>query len=599
MSTSSPSQPFAVTSMLQVALGDTIDLPFWDDFSKYKRLDTTLWDFGKDVYINGTQAINPPTVNVATFDGINSLGQPYQESAVFNGPSDSLVSKPINLSGLEEDIKNTVYLSFYWQLKGLGEIPNEEDSLRISFLDSSNRWIVQDINPDRDLQSLTGGLSNLVFDSDSVQVFQQIILQVSDTAFFHAGFKFKFESFTSLNGVYDSWHIDYVYLNSHRNASDLTHFDRAISSKTTSLFYPYVSITTDEYLANTSQYTRYETVVLSNLDNSFHPARFSYQVNNLSSGASGTLNFVVPADLQPLEQGRQVQITNYTLPPVEQDSTIIETEIVYITGDKRLFEEVNPAGDTVFLDPDLTSNDTLRSLYTIHNYLAYDDGSAEFAAGINLFSGQLAVAFVLNEPDTLTDISIQFPSISPSSVGESLTIKVWTDLDNTALLREVGGIIEASQRDEFQTFSLSSNPVIVSDTFYIGFEQFTDNYIGVGFDRNNQGGAQMIYSNTNRDWTQNDRLEGSLMIRPIFKNSDFILSLKSEIDLISFYPNPSIEVVQFDRQMDQVQIYSLAGILLKEYHNSDKIDISNLSDGVYILFGRSRDLKISDRLIIR
>ncbi|MFT4739207.1 MAG: hypothetical protein ACI92W_003333, partial [Paraglaciecola sp.] len=48
--------------MLQVAVGDTIDLPFWDDFSKYKRLDTTLWDFGKDVYINGTQAINPPTV---------------------------------------------------------------------------------------------------------------------------------------------------------------------------------------------------------------------------------------------------------------------------------------------------------------------------------------------------------------------------------------------------------------------------------------------------------------------------------------------------------------------------------------------------------
>ena len=74
---------------------------------------TSLW-LDNDVYINNTFHIGAPTIGVATFDGIDSLGHAYdmtQDNSY--GIGDYLTSKPINLEG-----KTDVVLSFYYQQQG-------------------------------------------------------------------------------------------------------------------------------------------------------------------------------------------------------------------------------------------------------------------------------------------------------------------------------------------------------------------------------------------------------------------------------------------------------------------------------------------------
>ena len=83
-------------------------------------------------YYNTTYPILPPTIGVATLDGLNEFGQPYNNSNAGNyGKADVLTSKPIDLSGLVNN--DSVFLSFFYQAKGLGDFPNFEDSLIVQF----------------------------------------------------------------------------------------------------------------------------------------------------------------------------------------------------------------------------------------------------------------------------------------------------------------------------------------------------------------------------------------------------------------------------------------------------------------------------------
>jgi len=78
-----------------------LTLPFMDDFS-YASLEsselhypiTSLW-LDNDVFINSTLGVNPPSIGVATFDGLDAKGEPYISYNGVNedGPSDTLTSQ--------------------------------------------------------------------------------------------------------------------------------------------------------------------------------------------------------------------------------------------------------------------------------------------------------------------------------------------------------------------------------------------------------------------------------------------------------------------------------------------------------------------------
>jgi len=113
-------------------------LPFFDDFSKANGVyaDTSLWENSSSVWVNDGMAIRPPTINVATFDGLNSSGIPYNSNEVLlTGYTDTLMSRPIDLSesGVSVAERSSVYLSFMYQWQGNVEPPDEEDFLELSF----------------------------------------------------------------------------------------------------------------------------------------------------------------------------------------------------------------------------------------------------------------------------------------------------------------------------------------------------------------------------------------------------------------------------------------------------------------------------------
>ena len=79
--------------------------------------------------INSTHSKNALSIGVATFDGLNENGFPYDPT---NNSSDTLAdvltSKYFDLRG-----ENNVFLSFYYQGGGLGEAPSLDDSLVVEF----------------------------------------------------------------------------------------------------------------------------------------------------------------------------------------------------------------------------------------------------------------------------------------------------------------------------------------------------------------------------------------------------------------------------------------------------------------------------------
>src|SRR5687767_12191898 len=60
------------------ALGDTLALPFFDDFTSTNVYPDMKYWRDSDVYINSHFPISPPSYGVATFDNLNNKGVPYR-----------------------------------------------------------------------------------------------------------------------------------------------------------------------------------------------------------------------------------------------------------------------------------------------------------------------------------------------------------------------------------------------------------------------------------------------------------------------------------------------------------------------------------------
>ena len=71
------------------------------------------------VWINNGLGLNPPSLNVATLNGLDSAdNSPYSNQSIATGLRDTLVSQPIKLNEVISAERNSVYLSFF--ISGLG-----------------------------------------------------------------------------------------------------------------------------------------------------------------------------------------------------------------------------------------------------------------------------------------------------------------------------------------------------------------------------------------------------------------------------------------------------------------------------------------------
>ncbi|MEQ9306425.1 MAG: hypothetical protein RJQ14_21110, partial [Marinoscillum sp.] len=352
---------------------DTIALsiPFWDDFStSHSAPDTLKWIYGPDVFINATLGQNPPTFNVATFDGLNALGIAYDPLNEFNASGDSLASQFINLSTVAQSRRNTVFLSFYWQVGGNGEMPESKDSLVLYFRnalgDGKYRW-------DRKWSTI-GGIENVS------ERFTQTLVKVDSANYFHDQFQFKFVSFSSQRGPFDTWHIDYVYLNENRNANDFDELDQAMTGSPTALFNKYYSIPANIFFQQPEVYINAQRVQASNLENDVDPIVYGYNLSNLTTGEDYGTSVSVLSDIMLAREIREVEVYDITEINVSPQTTPLDSQVIvssfyYNSGDNFLVEN-DASGNPVSYPVDLKINDTLRSQYTLHNYYAYDDGTA-------------------------------------------------------------------------------------------------------------------------------------------------------------------------------------------------------------------------------
>jgi len=124
----------------------TIDetyLPFFEDFSSSDTvIRDSLWLYGNSVLLNNGIGIHPPSRNVVTFDGADSLGKPYSINDVLaKGFADQLISQPIRMDLVDVSERNTVYFSFFYELEGNGEPPDPGDQLILSFKNVSRRHL--------------------------------------------------------------------------------------------------------------------------------------------------------------------------------------------------------------------------------------------------------------------------------------------------------------------------------------------------------------------------------------------------------------------------------------------------------------------------
>lgn len=530
-----------------------IELPFWDDFSGSNQyVDSAWWEFSSQVQVIAKPGIGiaPPSINVATFDGVNAFGEVYSDTKT-DGPVDSLVSRKIDLTKVPANLRNTVFLSFFFQAKGLGEQPEEQDSLLLYMKKADSTWqVVWPLNEP--------------YPTDPT-VFTEKFIQVSDPAFYHSEFQFMFRAIGRQNGWFDNWHIDYVYMDKRRALGDNSYLDRTLTQLPTSILGEYSALPVEEYMVRSSSGSILSSTEtnIRNLENDFQPIEYSATLTDTLSGV--TLETLV--DAQPLLLFPKDAQTISAPPPATSaidpgDTLLLELKYLVNSGDKNLIDSIyNGDSDTVFYDNvNLRVNDTVRTYVSIQDYFAYDDGSAEVGAGINQRDGRLAYEYITETTLFLDKIEAYFPNTDRNQAGSPIEFFVLDDLDETetSTLGIINAAVQHTGIDEFVTYNFTST-VVVTDTFYIGFrhKDVDQLWISLGLDKNTDTGDK-IYANVSGVWAQNQSVVGSLMLRPRFTN-EVISAISEPLIATKVYPNPSQGRVQFNGSFDHIDAFDLLG----------------------------------------
>jgi len=552
-----------------------LKLPFLDDFSKPSPFpDTALWING-GVFTNYTYPICPHTLGVATFDGVNSYGLPYNPEAASNGsyPADTLTSQYIGLGSYAP--ADSVYFSFYWEAGGLGSYPKTNDSLVLEFSNGktwTEVWYQLGYEP---APPDTG--------------FHYVLIPVASEQYFLNAFQFRFRSYACTAGNLDHWHIDEVYLNQFRSYTDTSQSDIAFVYESPSMltnyeYEPWEQFESTDLKSSVFIYERNNnTVALNTLykDTIIGPAP------NLNSGYSGGVN-----NFQPFYTNGYNSYTPQCQPPLN---------FIYSapTGPATwaITYEMTASPD---FDP---WNDTLRFAQTFSNFYAYDDGTAEANYSVIPFNStptQLAEQITLNKKDTLLGIQMFFNYVLANTRGYIFRLAVWADAagqpaNNPIMEDSTLYSPDYTSLDQF-TYYKFKYPPTVSGIIYVGIVTTSGDSINIGYDMNNDHENQVFY-NVGYGWNYSS-FTGSIMMRPVFGNKLFnaINEVSAEKSDLEIFPNPARDEVTLSEAMLSntiVRIYASDGRLWYENLNfsGDHLNTSQLPEGFYIMQITPKDSK--------
>ena len=512
-------------------------IPFWDDFSQ--GIDASKWIAEGSSYTE-TIGTNAPSIGMVLFNGVDELGRSYSLQEKDQGESDFLTSIPLDLSSLDVVEQTSLYLSFFWQAGGKAEVPDRSDRLTLQILTPSGNW--------QTVWEKSGG------DGLDRSLFTQEIISILPE-WQHANFQFRFFSNGRQSGPFDSWLLDYVYLNSQRSTSLLTYPDRAITVPSTVRLgdfgaYPW------ELLAK-HQKDNWSTIKseFQNLENRFRAMEFSVTLQDSSATNLLSINTTTPFNPVPNALERRTIVSRtFTEIPVPSQPGELYFETSLITGD-GLLTSITGTDTTRYVQVDFRINDQVRTKFSLRDFFAYDQGQADYTAGINQRSGQLAIAYTTPEPVVLTGISIDFASARQAN--QVVDLVVWSSLDKSPLYTQEVALPAKSPEQPILYFKLEE-AVPVSGTFYVGFTQFTNDFLQVGLDKSNDFGDR-IYYNVGGGWVQNKDVAGALLIRPHVRLASNAGGNASPNTALRVYPNPAIDEVMVEGGFSYLQVLDAYG----------------------------------------
>ncbi len=552
---------------------DTVELPFRDDFSdSYIQPKTSLWS-DRFAFINNDYPVFPVTAGVATLDALSYDGTEYPGAGTIPYIADYLTSKPVNLDYPAGD---SIYLSFFYQPKGNGEIPDSRDSLCLDFYrPGSNTW--------KRTWAIPG---------DSLRPFKRVMIPVTDTAYLKKGFRFRFFNYASqaentdypdLRANVDHWNIDYVYLDRGRRISDTVLRDVTFVNPLSSLLKDYESIPWKHLpTAYNTQRTAFIPAIIMNHDSITRNVTKALEITDLNSGftykatpvandiaAGDSVNYLYTYDY-PFDFGNG-NSASFRI------KTIIRTDIF-----------------------DYKPNDTLRYVQVFGNYYAYDDGTAEAGYGLRgqgTKNSSVAVKFESFIPDSIRAIDMYF-----NKVIDSLNLKyyfylcVWDDNNGkpgNLLYTKTGEKVQYSgSLNHFVRYSLDY-PVPVSGPFYVGWTKTVDKVSNIGIDLNRNHKNRNFY-NTGNGWV-NSQFAASLMIRPVLGASPLtgtgpVLNPPLEDENFSVYPVPADRYLHVGVDDPGISgrtiiLMDITGRRLGEYDPSSVKEIytGDLKPGIYFV----------------
>ncbi len=508
---------------------------------------------------------------MASFDVLNEQGLIYEYAETYGFIADHLTSVPLDLSS---GGPGDTYLSFYYQPGGLGDMPNEGDSLFLEFLSPSDTvW---------DRAWAAGGP-----ETDSVPEFRHVMIHIDSLKYLDKGFRFRFMNLASIStsgdipGIRtncDHWHIDYVFLDTDRTLNDTVPHDVVISEPMQSILNNHEAMPWRHYKENIyNEMGGYIPIIYTNLDSITRNVTRDFQIWDVYDDMESHSYSAGAENISPWQTIEYNSNLLWNFGSSQQDSALFRIKAWLVTDDF-----------------DKKVNDTVVFYQHFANYFAYDDGIPEAGYGLaGEGSENMSVAYSFRSyiPDSLQAVNIFFNRSYLDENDSYFHLTVWNDNEG-----QPGDIIYSDEnkkpkyRDSlncFVTYPLDEK-VPVDGIFYIGWQQTSKVFLNIGFDKNRNKNSKILVQKMG-EWNMTI-YEGALMMRPVV-GGNILSSIPERSADIQFeiYPNPvsgmlKLRYVPVVRSTGQeVKIYDSWGRLVRYYeYLPAEIDVSFLSPGLYI-----------------
>ncbi len=567
---------------------DTINLPFFDDFSENSYLPSPERWSDDYVFINNTYSDQQITVGIATFDALDNNGYLYPTASPDGFEADHLTTQPINLN---YPSSSNIYLSFFYQPGGLGDPPELQDSLTLQFYSPSEaQWY--------SIWKVEGSASTR---------FKPVIIKIDQPRYLQNGFRFRFVNWASLSsdlsdpsmiGNCDIWNLDYVYLNINRNGADTTLHDVAFRTPTRSLLKTYESMPWNEFeQAYLQEMGSYIPIHYRNNDTIVRNVTRNFEIRDVYRN---TISYSFSAGATNIDPQTNVDYNAnliYTFNTTGTDSALFRIKC-YLKTDE--------------FDP--KQNDTIVYNQVFNNYFAFDDGTSEGGYGINGLGSRNAMVasrFESYMQDTIRAIRICFNDSYLNSNSAVFDLMIWDDNNglpgNVLYTVEDEAVAQGNGLNGFYTYVLPEG-VPVNGVFYIGWKQHTETFLNAGYDINTPNNGRQLYW-LNGSW-QLSQVSGTIMIRPVVGKPLKTTGIKDipvtdTKNAIKLWPNPATGLINIEcsdlvlSSPVYLSIVDLQGRQQMRVPYAEQIDISFLKAGIYTVILLQNDKPVTHLRLVK